>query len=194
MKANLKLILFSLVVGVCGVASAQPAIYQTKYVSVTPVVTVGAYSTKATVGNGPVGSDTAGVGVLKFTNITCPSSQKGSFTSVMISDAADNAVEYVVWPFRSLPTNVSGLSNGAAFDPSDTVLRTIGLPPIDLATTDHFSANDNGMSSLSSLSSNAFSSTPGILPSSLYVSLQVIGTPTYAAANDVTVTLGFRCD
>lgn len=173
---KLILILLALV----GTAQAQARHFETKYVTVTPTVTAGAYVAGDSVGD-----------LMTFTNITCSNMQKGQITSVQVTDKSDNAVEYNLVMFKSLPAGT--FTNDAAFDPADADLLLM-LPVINLATTDHFSFNDNGISSLASLFSNGQGYSTTSLPGIIYASLVTEGTPTYGSTSDISVILGFRCD
>lgn len=154
---------------------------QQSWIAVTPIVdTGGAYSAKDDIG-----------GLLTFTNIVCKNSRTVTIHSVMITDKSDNAVDYDVELFQSNPST-STITDQAAFDPSDTDLYTKMLPTVTLSSTQtHYSYNDNGKSSLSSLASGAFVVTAG---APIYAALVSRGTPTYTAASDVTVLLGVTCN
>lgn len=161
--------------------SATPAwAATTKYVSVTPTVDTSAYAAKDSIG-----------GVMTFTNITCQGSNKGQLVAVMVSDKADNAVEYDLLTFNSSPGGT--FTDQATVDPSDADLLLMN-PVINIASTDHFSFNDNGFSSISSLGSRVQAYNAETLPGTLYAVLVSRGTPTYATSSDVTVTLGIQCD
>lgn len=163
-----------------GLAFAQSRT-ETKYISVTPTVTASsAYTAKDSVG-----------GLMTFSNVSCLGRTKGRVNSVMISDKADQSVEYDVVLFKSSPAGT--VTNKSAFDPADADLALM-LPVINLRTQDHFSWNDNGISSISSLSSGAVSSSGDGLPGTIYAAIVTRGTPTYASTSDITLTLGFVCD
>lgn len=153
---------------------------QTNYVSVTPVVDTSAYATKDSVG-----------GVQALSLISCNNQRRGKITSVVLSDKSGNAVEYNILTFR---TNPAGTFNDqGTVDPTDADLLSLN-PVINIASTDCFTFNDNGVCSLSSLKSNVVSAVTSSLPGTLYVVIQAIGTPTYASSSDVTLTIGFECD
>lgn len=165
--------------------SALPAFGQsrteTKWVSVTPTVTASsAYTAKDAVG-----------GLMTFTNLSCTNRGGGRINSVIITDKADQAVEYDVVLFKSQPAGT--FTNKVTFDPADADLLLM-MPIINLRSTDHFSFNDNGVSSLSSLNSGAWTTVTSGLPGTFYVSLVTRGTPTYASTSDITLTLGLVCD
>ena len=173
---KLILILLALV----GTAEAQTKHFETKYVTVTPTVTAGAYTAGDAVGS-----------LMTFTNITCSNMQKGQITSVQVTDKSDQAVDYNLVMFKSLPGGT--FTNDAPFDPSDDDLLLM-LPVISIADTDHFSFNDNGMSSLASLFSNGQGYSTTSLPGIIYASLVTEGTPTFSSTSDISVIIGFRCD
>ena len=128
---------------------------------------------------------------MTFTGISCTGSEKGRIVAVILTDKSDNATEYDILTFNSTP--VGTFTDQATVDPSDSDLLRMN-PVINIASTDHFSFNDNGISSLASLASGAQGYNSGNLPATLYVALVSRGTPTYAASSDVTLTLGFECD
>lgn len=162
-----------------GVANAE-----TRYVSVTPVVDTSAYAAKDVVGGA---SAALGSGILTFAVPKCGPTR---VSSVILTDKSDNATEYDIVLFKSLPTGT--ITDQSGFAPADASLTKM-LPVINLATTDHFSFTDNGVSSLSSLNSSVFSVTSSSSGNVLYAVIVSRGTPTYATSGDVTLTLGFEC-
>lgn len=173
---KLILILLALV----GTAQAQTRRIETKYVTVTPTVTAGAYTAGDAVGS-----------LMTFENITCSNMQKGQITSVQVTDKSDNAVEYDLILFKSLPGGT--FTNDAPVDPLDDDLLLM-LPFIHLADTDRVSFADNGMSSLASLFSNASGYSATSLPGIIYAVLKTEDTPTYGSTSDISVILAFTCN
>ena len=112
-------------------------------------------------------------------------------TAIMLADKNDQSVEYDIATFRSLPSGT--FTNHAGFDPTDTDLSLMN-PVINLSTQDHFSFVDNGISTLSSLDSRTMNAQASANTGTLYVAIIARGTPTYASASDITLTLGFTCD
>ena len=160
---------------------ASPALAaQTNYVSVTPTVDTSIYAAKDSIG-----------GVRALSLIGCNSQRRGKITSVVLADKSDNAVEYDILTFNANPAGT--FADQGAVDPTDADLLLMN-PVINLATTDHFSFNDNGVSSLSSLRSNGVTYGTSSLPGTLYVVIVSRGTPTYASSSDITLTIGFECD
>lgn len=154
-----------------------------RFISRTPTVDTSIYAAKDNIG-----------GVLEFAGLTCPGTKTGSIVGLMLSDKSDNAAEYDIVFFRTAVSASSNINDQAAFDPSDTDLATNMLPVVNLETTDHFSFNDNGISSLSSLSSRAWSTTTTFAGGTIYAAIVSRGTPTYAGTADLTLTLIFQCD
>jgi hypothetical protein len=171
-----KIIFLSLLIGTSAGAEIQS---ETRYASATPVIDTSIYAAKDSIG-----------GIMTFSNITCANNKRGRITSVVLSDKSDNAVEYDILTFKTPPAGT--FTDQAASDPADADLLIMN-PVINLATTDHFSFNDNGVSSLSTLGSNAISASTGSTPGNLYANIVSRGTPTYATAGDLTLTIGWTC-
>lgn len=159
---------------------ASPALAETNYVSVTPTVDTSAYAAKDNIG-----------GLQTLSLIGCNNKRRGKITSVVLTDKSDNAAEYDILTFSSIP--VGTFTDQAAVDPSDSDLLRMN-PVINLASTDHFSFNDNGISSLSGLKSNGIAYVTSSLPGTLYAAIVSRGTPTYTSSSDITLTIGFECD
>jgi hypothetical protein len=153
-----------------------------KFVSVSPTVDTSIYAAKDNIG-----------GLLTFSASVCGPIKHGYVTGVMITDKSDNAVEYDLLLFKSSPSGT--FTDQAATDPSDADLSLM-LPVINIASTDHFSLNDNGISSLSSLRSQVWAvpTSSSSSPGTLYGALVSRGTPTYTSTGDITVTLAIACD
>lgn len=172
-------------------AEAQTPSKIVKWASVTPTVTAAsAYTAKDSVG-----------GLLTFSRVPCGPKETGRVVAVIVTDASDNAMEYDLNLFRAAPTASTGaactgtkyICDKNAFDPLDAEL-VLMLPDINLASTDHFSFTDNGMSSLSSLGSSVYSIPGSLTNGTLYGALVARSTPTFANTNDVTVSIGVECD
>ena len=161
--------------------TAQAQILTTKHVSVTPVVDTNIYAAKDALSP-----------IMAFTGLTCgKKSAYGRITGVTLTDDSDNAVEYDLILFKSVPA--TAFVANAAFDPSDADLLLM-LPVINLASSDHFSFTDNGISSLASLGSYTYALATGGGSATIYGAIVQRGTPTYSATDDVTVTLYYTCD
>lgn len=176
----IKRLLFLLLVP--SLAWAIPPVSETRQISVTPTVTASSiYTAKDSIG-----------GLMTFTGITCPGSHIGKVSAIKIADKADNAAEYDVVTFKSVPTGT--ITDKTAFDPTDADLLLMN-PFINIATTDHSSFFDNGISSLASLFSVALSTTTTPDAGTLYLALIARGSPpTFASTSDITITLFFTCD
>lgn len=176
-----KLIVFIIFALVANTASAD-----TRYVSVTPYLDSAAYAAKDVVGGV---SAALGSGILTFAVPRCGPTR---LSSVVLSDKSDQAVEYDIVLYKTLPTGT--ITDQSGFDPADTA-NLNALPIINLATTDHFSYTSNGISSLSTLNSNVFSTVSNSVGgTTLYAVIVTRGTPTYAGSRDLTLTLGFECN
>lgn len=163
---------------VAGNVEAQNWRQLINYVSVTPTVDTNIYASGDNIG-----------GELTFSTAICGGiSANFSVNSVVISDKAAQAVAYDVLLFKSNPSSTTFTDN-AALDIHDSDLTKL-LPPINILAADQFSFADNSVSSLSSLESGGFLSSTG---GTLYGALVSRGTPTYASASDVTITLGIVC-
>jgi hypothetical protein len=149
----------------------------TRTVSVTPTVDTLIYAAKDCIG-----------GLLTFPNIISSRSRCGIIRAVTITDRSDNAVAYELVVFKSQPTGT--FTDQAPFDPADADLPLIS-PVISIPSANHYSFNDNGVSSVSGLSSIVVSDTASANTGNmtLYACLITRGTPTYANAADVTVTI-----
>ena len=138
-------------------------------VRVTPTVTAGAYSANDVVG-----------GTLTFTGAT-----RGLIRGVTLVDQAKQAGAYQLILFDSTPTDIA--DNGA-YDIADAdLLKVVGAIHLtDTAGADKFDFTDNKIYMRQGLAlpfkrvDNA---------AALYGFLIALGTPTYAATNDVQVQL-----
>lgn len=164
----------------CALIASPALAAETNYVSVTPTVDTSAYAAKDNIG-----------GLQTLSLIGCNNKRRGKITSVVLTDKSDNATEYDIITFSSIP--VGTFTDQAAVDPSDSDLLRMN-PVINIASTDHFSFNDNGISSLSGLKSNGIAYVTSSLPGTLYAAIVSRGTPTYGSSSDLTLTIGFECD
>lgn len=149
----------------------------TVFTSSTPTVDTGAYGTGELIG-----------GKLTFSN--CLShSRSGFITCVLLSDKAAQAVDLELVIFGSDPTGTT-FTDQAAFDIADADLTKIQAI-ISLGSASRFAYADNGVKYLGSLALPLKSAAGS---GTIYGALVSRGTPTFAAASDVTVTLGISQD
>lgn len=143
-----------------------------RLVRVTPTVTAGAYSANDVVG-----------GTLTFSGIP----DKGVIVSVTVVDQAKQAGALQLVIFDSAPTDIA--DNGA-YDIADAdLLKIVGAVHLtDTAGADKFDFSDNKIYCRQAL---VIPYTFGPGSTSLYAFLIALGTPTFAAASDVQVQLGF---
>jgi hypothetical protein len=195
MRINMKKIIVFLALFVAGTAEAQVSRLDTRWITGTNLAgTAFLVGTSIYAAKDAIGDDGASnISTILFSNVLCRESRTGRITAVALSDASDNAVEYDLLLFTSAPGGTFTDNNPA--DPTDADLLLM-MPVINLASTDHFSFNDNGISSLSSLNSSAYSLTKDATTGSynLYGVLVSRGTPTYTADTDVKVRLAVTCD
>jgi hypothetical protein len=159
---------------------ASPALaqshLQTRFLTVGPTVTAGAYASGQDVG-----------GKQTLTALTCPQTFTGILVSAQLIDQAKNGTAYDLVFFSGNPTGTTFTDN-ATLDIADADMSKISAI-VNLATTDAFGFNDNGTSYKGNLSI-PLSSTAGVM----YMAIVARGAPTYAATTDVTVKLSFLCD
>lgn len=135
--------------------------------SVTPTVTVGAYSANDIIG-----------ARLQFIGI-----YSGTLQSILITDNAAQNVDYMLILFDSVPTDIA---DNATFDIADADLPKI-IARISLtATATRTAFSDNSISLLSG-QTTPIRSIEG--DGDIWAFLYSPGTPTYAATTDVTVVL-----
>lgn len=163
-----------------GFAQAQ-FIKQSKSVQVSFAPDTAAYSAGDSVG-----------GDLVFEKILCGRTKRGIVRGVTIADTEKQDVDYDLI-CKTAAFAASSVVDNSAFTPTDTELLTL-MPPITL--TDLYSFADNGMLSLSSLSSVVRSSTADSTSGegNLYCALVTGGAPDWAAAQTVAVTITVECD
>lgn len=136
---------------------------------VTPTVTVGAYTANDVVG-----------ARLQFVNI-----HTGILKSVTVSDLANQAVAYILVLFDSIPTDIA---DNVTFDIADAdlpnILGVVSLPTT--AQTNRQAFTDNSVSYAANLNIALKSDeTDG----DIWGFLITLGTPTYASASDVSVSI-----
>ena len=162
------------------IANAQAA--ATRFVSATPTIDTSAYAT------GDVMSATA----MTFANAVAPQkAQTGYIVSVMVSDAAAQAVDLDLVLFSTLPAAGTFGADNAAFDPTDAQILTI-IGVVNLGSASRFAFNDNSVHYVGSLAIPV-KSVPGT-GGNVYGVLVARGAFTAAASTDVTVTLGIAQD
>ena len=131
----------------------------------TPTVTAGAYSANDVVG-----------GRLQFIGW-----RHGTLQSVTITDAAAQAVDYVLVFFESQPTDIT---DNATFDIADADLGKIIYQDGLTSSANRQAFTDNSYHYLYGLSVPIWSA-----GGTVFGFLITPGTPTYAATSDITVTL-----
>jgi len=136
-----------------------------KRFKITPTVTAGAYSANDVVG-----------GTLEFIGF-----QKGTLQSITICDNANQSVDYILVFFESQPTDIA---DNAAGDVADADLDKIIYNDSLLDASDKKAFVDNSFVFLYNLD----------IPmqgdgGNIWAFLITTGTPTYAAVDDITITL-----
>lgn len=140
-----------------------------RWSSVTPTVTVGAYSANDVIG-----------GRLQFANMG-----ECQLESVMVSDLNAQNVAYVLVLFKSVPTNIV---DNATFDIIDADLSNI-IALISLPTANRTAFTDNSVTLVDQLDLPLASNESDL---DIWGFLYTTGTPTYAATSDITVVLQVR--
>ena len=131
----------------------------------TPVVTAGAYS----------GNDVVG-GRLQFAGCT-----GGTLQAITVCDNAAQTGDYLLVFFESAPTDIT---DNAAFDIADADLAKIIYQTTLASATQRQAFSDNAYYYVYNLDV-PLKGTGG----DIYAFLIALGTPTYAATSDVTVTI-----
>ncbi len=149
-----------------------------KDISQTPTITAGAYSAADAVG-----------GLLTFADVGAGYSPCAKITKVtVIDDAAQAAVlDLFLYSQEITPTADNG-----AFSPSDADNQfCVGV--IHIAAADYGSGDDNNVATvecdLPITLSGASPASAGLVGTDLWGQLTCIGTPTYAATDDITIIL-----
>ena len=156
----------------------------TTLVSITPVVTAGAYSANDIVGGTGAG---AGLGINTLADAVRVTGGTGIIQSLVISDlAAQNAV-FEIYLFSANPAAGTYTDNGA-LDIHDTdALLCIGR--IDVAASDYKSLADNSIACVRSIGLPI-----KVAATSLFVIIRTTGTPTYVSTSDLKLTFGILRD
>lgn len=160
-----------------GLAVAQTSVGATKFVSATPTVDTNAYATGELIG-----------GKLTFAGAVRGNVGTGYVIGVTIKDLSAQASDLDLVLFSSDPTATT-FTDQAAFDIADAdVSKVLGV--INFGSSARFAFADNGVKHVGSI----------VIPiraassSTIYGALVSRGTPTFAAATDVTVTLAVAQD
>jgi len=166
-----------------GVATLE-VVGNTALVSITPVVTAGAYHANDIIGGTGAG---AGLGINTLANAVRVSGGTGIIQSLVISDlAAQNAV-LEIYLFSANPAAGTYTDNGA-LDIHDTdALLCIGR--IDVAASDYKSLADNSIACVKNIGLVI-----KVAATSLFVIIRTTGTPTYAGTSDLKLTFGILRD
>jgi len=153
-------------------------------VSITPIVTAGAYHANDIVGGTGAG---AGLGINTLANAVRVSGGTGIIQSLVISDlAAQNAI-LEVYLFSANPAAGTYTDNGV-LDIHDTdALLCIGR--IDVAAADYKSLADNSIACVRSIGLPI-----KVAGTSLFVIIRTTGTPTYVGTSDLKLTFGILRD
>lgn len=174
MKRILSLIL--LLIALPSLATAQQ-IPVTRCVSATPTADTSAYASGDLIG-----------GKLTFTGALGDYTATGYVVSVRITDLAAQASDLDLVLFTQNPTNTT-FTDQAAFDVADTDLAK-ALVPINLGSASRFAFNDNSIHYVGHLFEPLYGVTSGgALSTTIYGALISRGSPTFATAADVTVTI-----
>lgn len=154
----------------------------TSFVSATPTVDTSAYATGELIG-----------GKLTFTLALRQQTGTGYITSVRVTDKAAQSVDLELVLFSQDPTGTT-FTDQSAFDPADADLTKM-IAVVSLGSTSRFNFNDNGVKYVGSLAIPVEGKTSaGAYQRVIYGALVSRGAPTFAAAEDVTVTLGVSQD
>lgn len=149
----------------------------TRFVSASPTVDTSAYATGELIG-----------GKLTFSLAVPTETSTGYIISAVIFDKSVQAVDLDLVLFSSDPTGTT-FTDQAAFDIADTDLSKV-VAVINFGSASRFAFADNGVKYVGSLAIPAKGAPPG----TIYGALVSRGTPTFAAAADVTVQLAISGD
>ena len=156
----------------------------TVLVSITPVVTAGAYHANDIVGGTGAG---AGLGINTLANAVRLTGGSGIIQSLVISDlAAQNAV-FEIYLFSANPAAGTYTDNGALTIHDTDALLCIGR--IDVAAGDYKSLANNSIACVRSIGLPI-----KVSATSLFVIIRTTGTPTYASTSDLKLTFGILRD
>lgn len=147
------------------------------FVSVTPTVDTAAYGTGELMGT-----------KLTFANALPLATGCGLLRSAIIEDLSAQAHDIDLVLFDSDPTGTTFTDN-AAFDVADADLAKI-IAVVSFGSASRFAFADNGVKFLGSLQIPVRGISVNSPARTLYGALVSRGTPTFATAADLTVTLG----
>lgn len=155
---------------------------RTRFISASPTADTGAYATGELIG-----------GKLTFTNALRNTVGTGYVVGVTIKDLSAQASDLDLVLFKSDPTATT-FTDQAAFDIADADVAKV-LAVINFGSASRFSFADNGVKHVNSLAVpvqglNSSSQVSG----TIYGALLSRGTPTFAGATDITVTLEITQD
>ena len=142
-------------------------------ISQTPTVTAGAYSAKDVVG-----------GLLTFADAALYTGGGGVIKDVIIHDDAGQDAETELWLFNATFT---AIADNGAWNPSQADMRKL----VCIISTADGAWFDAGTESAARVEASQRYDLAG---TSLFGQLVTRGTPTYAATDDVTVTIGLLQD
>lgn len=154
----------------------------TKFISVTPTITAGAYSTGQDIG-----------GKLTFTNALRPTVGSGYIVSVCVSDKNAQAIDLDFVPFNSNPSATT-ITDTVALDIDDADISKVAAP-VNLGSASRFAFADNSTHCVGSLAIPVQGKTSAGAPDgTIYGVLVARGAYTGASTGDITVTLGISQD
>lgn len=141
-----------------------------KKITVAPAVTAGAYAANDAVG-----------GQMEFAQAASAYRSYGTIKRIIITDMSCQDMECDVFIYKSAPTVIA---DNAPFDPADAdMLLLVGV--IEIAAADWVTGLDNqGVNKDVDLEFVLDS-----LDTSLFAQIRVVDTPTFAAVDDISVTL-----
>lgn len=169
-----RLIFFALLVPSICLAETYP---NTNCVTATPTVDTSAYATGDLIG-----------GKLTFTGALRNSTASGFVVSVAVVDESAQAQDLEVVIFNDNPTGTT-FTDQAALDIADADVPKIAAV-VTLGSSTRFAWADNGLKYVGSLSLPVVGGyVAGVPTTTLYGALVSRGSPTFAASNDVKVTL-----
>ena len=153
----------------------------TKDVTVSPVVTAGAYHANDIVGGTGAG---AGLGINTNANAARVTGGTGKLDSIVVRDLAMQNAVLQIWLFSATPAAGTYTDNGAfGLHDTDSAL-CIGV--VTIATTDYVSATDNSIATLCNIGLDY-----KVAATSMFAIFRTTGTPTYAATSDLSLTFNF---
>lgn len=163
-------------------SNAAAQAIDSRITTVTPAVDTSAYATGEVVG-----------GLLTFTDAVRPTTGAGILIAAGISDKSAQAQDLELVIFESSPS-ASTLTDQAAFDPADADISKI-VAVISFGSGSRFAFSDNGFKYVGSLAYPVRArDASGLVSGTLYGVLVSRGTPTFAAASDVSVRIMVTSD